>query len=228
MTSHRGIGFWYNIALVSFMGIAITLAATIMASGFSSSDATKEVLEEALDESRHGLQIVGKISARADVTSDKLLITGTPITAASGGSVDIKQDYFKINYKLIKIDSHTITYDDINAGSLNEGSYNSMQTAVADAKASGLIDVNPYVDEEKPKRTTAFIYWLVNFDNDGKIDVGELAILAIVYAEQDRPSTGEYILVEGLVPEGSILFMERTIANISDVVVDLGGKIKAE
>ena len=208
------------------MAIAITLAATIMASGFSSSDATKEVLEEALDESRHGLQIVGKISARANVTSDKILVTGTPITAASGGSVDIKKDYFKINYKLIKVNSHTITYDDINVGSLNEGSYNSMQTAIADAKASGLIDVNPYVDKEKPNRTSAFIYWLVNFDNDGKIDVGELAILAIVYAEQDRPSTGEYLLVEGLVPEGSILFMERTISNISDVVVDLGGKIK--
>ncbi|RDJ30943.1 MAG: hypothetical protein DWQ18_04980 [Crenarchaeota archaeon] len=226
MTSHRAVGFWYNIALVSFMAIAVTLAATIMASGFSSSDATKEVLEEALDESRHGLQIVGKISARADVTNDKILVTGTPLTAASGGSVDVKQDYFKINYKLIKIDSHTITYDDINAGSLNEGSYNSMQTAVADAKANGLIDVNPYVDAEKPERTSAFIYWLVNFDNDGRIDVGELAILAIVYAEQDKPSTGEYLLVEGLVPEGSILFMERTVPNISDVVVDLGGKIK--
>lgn len=226
MTSHRATGFWYNIALVSFMAIAITLAATIMASGFSSSDATKEVLEEALDESRHGLQIVGKISARADVTNDKILVTGTPITAASGGSVDVKQDYFKINYKLIKINSYTITYDDINAGALNEGSYNSMQTAVEDAKASGLIDVNPYVDEQKPDRTSAFIYWLVNFDNDGKIDVGELAILAIVYAEQDRPSTGEYLLVEGLVPEGSILHMERKISHISDIVVDLGGKIK--
>lgn len=210
------------------MAIAITLAATIMASGFSSSDATKEVLEEALDESRHGLQIVGKISARADVTNDKILVTGTPITAASGGSVDVKQDYFKINYKLIKINSHTITYDDIHAGALNEGSYNSMQTAVADAKASGLIDVNPYVDVEKPNRTSAFIYWLVNFDNDGRIDIGELAILAIVYAEQDRPSTGEYILVEGLVPEGSILHMERTIPHISETVVDLGGRLKDE
>ena len=223
--SKRGIATWYNLALASFFVIAVALAGTIMNSGFTSSDATKEVLMEALDETRYGLEIVGAISANADVANDQIITTASPVAVATGGSIDLSLNKFKLNYKLIKVESHIITYDDIYVGPLTNKIYNSIQEAVVDAKSQGLIDVNPYVDEQKPTTTSAFIYWIVNSDFDSRIDSGEVAIIAIIYAEQDRPSTGEYLLIEGIKPEGNILTMERTIPNISSSSVNLGGKI---
>ena len=226
--SRRGLVTWYNAALVSFFVIAVSLAATIMTSGFTSSDATKEVLMEALDETRYGLEIVGGISANTNITSNQIVTTATPISIATGGTVDLAVNKFKLNYKLIKIDSHTITYDDIHVGTLTDQIYDSIYEAVADAKSQGLIDVNPYVDEQKPTTTSAFIYWIVNSNFDSNIDGGEVAIIAIIYADQDRPQTGEYLLVEGIKPEGNILSMERTIPNISSSSMSLGGKMAEE
>ena len=221
----RGLTFWHSIALFSFMAIALSLSTTIMYSGFNSGEQTKEVLIEALDEIHHNLEIVGKISATTDLINDKIITTATPISVATGGSVDVSKDKFKINYKLVKVDGQTITYDNIHVGIIPDKSYNSIYEAMTKAKKLNLIINNPYVDEEKPVRTSAFIYWVVNLNFDNRIDDGELAVLAIVYANNDKPSTGNYILVEGIVPEGNILKMERTISNISNTVVDIGGRI---
>lgn len=223
---HRGLNTWYNIALVSFLVVAVVLAGTIMSSGFNSSDATKEVLFEALDETRHGLQIVGKISGLADVSSDKILATATPISVATGGSIDLTPDFVKLNFKLIKHNSYTITYENIHAGVLTGKSYNSINQAVMDAKKLGLIDVDPFSENKKPQTTSAFVYWVIDINKDQKLDEGELAIIAIIYADKDRPSSDEYILVEGITPQGNIFTMERYIPDISDTIVDLGGKIK--
>ena len=226
--SHRGLAFWYNIALVTFFAIAVSVTATIISSGVHSSDATKEVVEEAMTEARHGLEIVGKVSGTADVANDKVITTASPVSVATGGKVDMSEKMFKLNYKLIKIKSHIITYDDIYEGALTGTSYNSVYDALEDAKLLGLIDVNPYVDEEKPSTTSAFVYWVVNINGDYFIDQGELAVIAIVYAEKDRPSSGEYLLLEGITPAGNILTIERDIPNISNRVIDLGGKVTEE
>lgn len=225
-SSHRGLATWYNFALVSFLVIAVSLAATIMSSGFSSSDATKEVLEEALQEARHGLEIIGKISGYADVTNDEVITSATPVSVATGGTVNVSSKAFKLNYKLIKVNSHTITYDNILAGTIPDKTFNDIASAMGEAKSRGLIDINPYTDETSPDTTSAFIYWVINLDSDGMIDEGELAIIAIVYADTDRPSTGEHLLIEGILPEGNVLTMERYIPNISNTIIDLGGRIK--
>jgi len=62
-------------------------------------------------------------------------------------------------------------------------------------------------------------------NEDGILNEGELAVIAIVYANQDRPHTEEYLLVEGFSPEGRIFSMERNIPNISGDVIDFHGKI---
>ncbi|MDX1533102.1 MAG: hypothetical protein R3230_02730, partial [Nitrosopumilaceae archaeon] len=164
----------------------------------------------------------------ADVANDKVITTASPVSVATGGKVDMSEKMFKLNYKLIKIKSHIITYDDIYEGALTGTSYNSVYDALEDAKLLGLIDVNPYVDEEKPSTTSAFVYWVVNINGDYFIDQGELAVIAIVYAEKDRPSSGEYLLLEGITPAGNILTIERDIPNISNRVIDLGGKVTEE
>ena len=224
--SKRGLTFWHSIALVSFMAIALSLATTIMFSGFNSGEQTKEVLIEALDEIHSNLEIVGKISATADLVNDKIITTATPISVATGGSVDVSINKFKINYKLIKTDWETVAYDNIHVGIIPDKSYNSIYEAMAEAKKLNFIENNPYLDEKKPIKTSAFIYWVVNLNFDERIDEGELAVLAIVYANNEKPSTGDFILVEGIAPEGNILKMERTISKISNTVVDMGGKIQ--
>ncbi len=223
--THRGLAFWYNIGLAAFLITAVGLTAIIMSSGFTSSDVTKEVLEEALVESRQGLEIFGKITGVADITNDEVLTTATPIRIATGGNVDLSVERFHLSYKLIRVDSSEVGYENIHVGLLNEKSYNTIQDAMRDAKEKGLISINPYLDEEKPTTTSAFVYWIINVNNDQLLDTGELAIIAIVYADKDRPQTKEYLLVEGFTPEGRIFTMQRNVPNISGTIVDFHGKI---
>ena len=219
---------WYNIALATFFIIAVSITATMIQSGTVTSDLTKDVVEEAMNEARYAFQIVGKVSGTANVTSNEVISTATPITVATGGKIDVSEQMFKLNYKLIKVQSHVITYDDIYVGALTGTSYNSVYDAIEDAKQLGLIDVNPHTDEETPTTTSAFMYWIVNIKDDQFVDQGELAAIAIVYADKDRPASGEYLFLEGLTPTGSILTIERNIPNISTSVIDLGGKVSED
>ena len=226
LQKRRGLTIWHITALISFIVIAVSLATTIMFSGFNSSEQTKDVLIEALDETHYGLEIVGKISGNANVSSDKIITTNTPISVATGGSVDVSKNKLKINYRLVKINSAQVSYDDIYVGTISNKTYNSIMDAMADAKKLNLIQVDPYTENKKPEKTSAFIYWVVNFNFNEKIDEGELAILSIIYAEKDKPSSGEHILVEGIAPEGNILKMERIIPSLSSTIVDIGGILK--
>ncbi len=223
---HAALATWHTIALVTFMAIALSLTASIMMSGFTSSDTTKTVVEEEVKKSVDGLQLIGKITGYANVADDKIIVTATPLTVGYTASINIHPDILKINYKLIKTNSHTISYDNIHTGSLKDGSFNSVKEAVAEAKRVGLIEVDPYVDSQKPTITNSFFYWIINQNSNNKIESGEVAVLAIVYAEKDRPSTNEYVLVRGFNNQGEILTMERWMPHISSEILDVGGKIK--
>ena len=54
------------------------------------------------------------------------------------------------------------------------------------------------------------------------MDVDELVVLAIIYAEKDRPSTGEHLEVEVTVPEGYLLKLDRDIPHITNQIMDFG------
>jgi len=222
---HKGLISLHNIGLAVFMVVMLLVATLIATSGFGSSEVTKEVLLEALIETRQGIEIQGKISGIVNIANDEVLTTATPITVATGGHVDLAVERFHLNYRLIRIDSSEVIYGNIHAGVLNENSYNTIQDAMVEAKKQGLVQINPYVDEEKPTTTSAFIYWIINLNEDDVLDTGELAVIGIVYADQDRPHTSEYLLVEGFSPEGRIFSMERNIPNISGEIIDLHGKI---
>lgn len=223
--SHRGIALWHTVTLVSFMAIAIGLASVVMGSGFLSSEQTKEIVIEAVREAHYGLEVVGKISGMANVSDNKILTTSTPISSASDGFVVVSKDRLNLNYNLVKIQNYIISYDNIYTGSLPSKSYNDPSSAIADAKQEGLIEFDPYEDKTPPSVTSAFIYWILNLNFDEKIDEGELAVLTIIYAEKDRPSTDEHLKIEGMIPEGKVLTIERTIPHISHAIVDFGGTV---
>lgn len=226
--NHRGLAFWYNTALVTFAVIAMSLTWMVMSSGFSSSEVMKETVEEAVQDASNNLQVIGKITGSADLHDWKIKTTSTPITSTTTGLVDIRPETIKISYRIVKDGSYEISRENIYSGALIGESYSAIKDALAAAKEKGLIKINPYVDSEKPDTTTAFFYWVINHNNDHYLENNEIANLVIIYSDQDRPSTGEFIKVEITASEGSLLNIERNIPNISSSVIDLGGKVKGD
>lgn len=222
----RALGFWYNTALITFAGIAIGLTWTVMNSGFTTSEVVKETVEESIKQSANNLQVIGKMAGTAEITNNKVTATATPVTATTHGVVNMNTDKIKVTYMLIKDGSHKITYDNIYAGMIADGSYNSMRDALVVAKEKGLIAVNPQIDSQKPDTTTAFLYWIINQDSDGNVQNNEIASLVVVYADKDRPSTGEYLQIEVVEHDGVVLNVERTVPDISTSILDFGGKVK--
>jgi flagellin FlaB len=218
--------FWYNTALIAFAAIAVGMTWTIMNSGFSSSEVMKDVVEDAAAHSANSLQIVGKMTGTANVQDNEVTVTATPVTATTNGNVNLSPEKTRVTYKIIKEGSHTITYDNIYVGMLSEGSYNSLSDALDAAKTAGLIEINPLEDDEKPQTTSAFVYWIIDQNSDGAVQNNEIASLVVVYADKDRPSTGEYLAIQVLEKRGALLYIERNVPNISSSILDFGGKVK--
>ena len=116
-----------------------------------------------------------------------------------------------------------INYDNIYAGRLYDKTFNSLRDAVDEAKIKGIIDNNPFVDEQKPTSTTGFVYWVINQNFDHFIDDRELAVIVIVYAGTDRPSSGDNLFIEVNVPEGFVLRIEQQVPDISNEFLNFGG-----
>ena len=226
MMKHRGLTFWYNTALVTFAVVAMTITWTVMSSGFASSDKVKEVVEEAVQDSANNLQVIGKVTGAADIHDATIKITSTPLTATTTGLVDLRPQNINVTYKIVKAGSYEISYDDIYVGML-EGKFSSLKSALEAAKERGLIKTNPNADVEKPDTTIAFLYFVINQDNNVLLGNDEIANLVVIYADKDRPTTGEFIRLQVEESEGLLLDMQRTIPNISGSVVDFGGKVKS-
>ena len=223
--SHRGLTFWYNTALITFAAVALGITWSVMSSGFTSSDVMKEVVEEAVQDSANNLQVIGKVTGSADISDSKIKATSTPLTATTTGLVDLRTQNVKVIYKIVKAGSYEISYDNIYSGML-KGSASSLADALAKAKEQGLISINPNSDTEKPDTTSAFVYWVITQNDDVFLESNEIANLVVVYADKDRPTTGEFIKLQVEESEGMLLDMQRTIPTVSGSVVDLGGKIK--
>lgn len=222
------MAFWHHTALATFALITIALTWTIMSAGFSSSEAVKDVLEKSVTKSSIAIKVIGKMVGTAQVAENKIMTTATPVTVTSDSDVNLTPEHVHVTYKIIKDSSHVITYDNIYSGALIGEEYNSVNDAMKAAKEKGLIKVNPLTDSEKPDTTTAFFYWVINQNSDIYLQNNEIANLVVVYSDNDRPSTSEYIKVQVFDREGVILELERTIPNISSSILDLGGKVKTK
>ncbi len=80
--------------------------------------------------------------------------------------------------------------------------------------------------DEKPDTTSAFLYWVIQQNDDVFLESNEIANLVVVYSDKDRPISSEFIKLQVEESEGMLLDIQRTIPTISGSVVDLGGKIK--
>ena len=220
---HRGLISLFGTTLTTFFIIAVMMIIIFVFIGFEVTAIQKQVVEKALDEVDEHFVIAGKMSAMADVSSNELLATATPVRTVSDGPVNVSPEILTISYKLVQIPNYIIKYENIYSGLLEEKSYNSLEEAAADAKNKGLIDINPYNDEQKPTTTNAFFYWIINQNFDNYVDNDELAVLAIVYADKDRPSTGEQLFIQANVPQGYVLKIDQDVPNISSETLNFGG-----
>lgn len=223
--NHREVFPMFNTGIVLFFLIAIVFVVIFVNIGFSVNDAQKDVVEDAYDEVREQLEVSGKISAVADAGLEKISITAIPVRSSSGNSVNLNPQTTEISFNLIKKSNVIADHENIYAGRLIDRTFNSLKEAVEEAKNQGIIENDPFVDEQKPMKTASFVYWILNQNFDHFVDDEELAVIAIVYSETERPSSGDDLFIEVNVPEGFVLRIDQKVPNISNEVLNFGGII---
>jgi len=238
-SSHRGIvGVDAAILLIGFVIVAAGFAFVMVNMGFSSSQKSKTVIVSGLSSAGTGLQVSGKVLGAGYVNDARINVTGIPIKIASEGeSVDLNKDF-----TAIKFQGANVKYDNIFRGFLKnpDGSTAiagqnsipiqppSLEIATDEALSLGIIDENPYLGgnspslDDYPLETTAFVYWTVNVNGNEVLDSGEHAVIAIVFAEGDRPKSLEKFHVELIPYSGGSLTVERSVPVFINEVVWLG------
>ncbi len=224
--NHKGLISLFGLGMVAFFGIAIVLSVVIINAGFMVSDAEKQVVIKAMRQADQHLIVAGKIIGITNVESNELTATSIPARTASGGPVTVNPQFIDVAFQLNQFKNNQVFYNNIYSGNLHKGFENSLINALAEAKLQGIIDFDPNVDKQAPTNTTAFVYWIINQNFDQNIDSNELASLVIVYAEKDRPATGELLLIQANLEEGYILKLNRVIPDISSSIINFGGKLK--
>ena len=220
---HKGVIPMYNTGIAIFFTVAIVFVIILVNIGFSINDSQKDVVEDAYDEVREQLELSGKISAAADVTSDKIIVNSIPVRVSREGPVNLNPQSAEIAYGLVKQNNEMINYENIYVGRLADRTFNSVTEAMKEATSQGIIETNPFVDEQIPTKTSAFVYWVLNQNFDHFVDDGELAVITIVYSENERPSTGDKLFIEVNVPEGFVLRIDQEVPDISNEVLNFGG-----
>jgi len=225
--SHRGlIGLESAIIIIAFVLVAAGLAFVVLNMGFFTAQEAKTTIGSTLRETEGIIVVEGKVIASSYQASNpsSLNVTSIPIKIARGGdSVNLDPGITAVKYQ-----SNLITYDDIYAGTLMPDTYTSLQTAMSAAQAVGLITLDPFQggadpdSDDWPDETTAFIYWTLSDDTNEVLEVGEHAVLAIVFAAGDRPVYLDKIQVEIILQSGATLTVERKVPGITNEVVELG------
>ncbi|KAF6243104.1 flagellin [Nitrosopumilus sp. b1] len=229
--THRGvIGVESAIVMIAFVIVAAALAFVVLNMGFSTTQKAKTTIISSLGEASSSLEVAGKVIGSGHITDAKLNVTAVPLKIASGGeSVNLAPGTASVKYL-----SNSITYDDIYQDTLtvntdgdgdpnDNGEWYQLREAVDDAATAGYCTNDPYdTAGDNPNETCAFIYWTVNSNNNDILDQGEHAVLAIVYAKNDRPSALDTIRAEIILPTGASLTIERQVPSITTSVVDLG------
>jgi len=230
--SHRGIvGVDAAILLIAFVIVAAGFAFVMVNMGFSSTQKTKTVIVSGLSSAGTGLQVSGKVVGAGHVNDARINVTGIPIKIASSGNpVDLDPAFTAIKFQGAKV-----KYDNIYRGTINPGEPGeflgrppSLQEATDTALFLTYIDKNPYNGgvtaglDDYPSKTSAFVYWSVNENDNDVLDSTEHAVIAIVFAEEDRPKSLEKIRVELIPSSGGTLTVERTIPVFNNEIVWLG------
>ncbi len=227
--SHRGlIGLEASLIIIAFVIVAAGLSFAVLNMGFFTAQEAKTTIGSTMRATGSILVVEGTVIASSYQASNppSLNATTIPIKISLGGeSVNLNPSITAVKYQ-----SNLITYDDIYAGTLMPNTYRSLQTSMFAAQAVPFqyIDEDPFQggndadSDDWPYETTAFIYWTISDNTNEVLEVGEHAVLAIVFAAGDRPEYLDKIQVEIILQSGATLTVERKVPGITNEVVELG------
>ena len=216
--SHRGvIGVESAIVMIAFVIVAAALAFVVLNMGFSTTQKTKQAIVSSTAEASSALEIAGKITGSGHISAGVLNATAVPVKIVSGGSsINLNPANAAIRYI-----GDDVEHGNIYAGALSTGIHDTLASVMQAAVSAGYISSNP-VNSSAPAETKAIFYFNVNRNNNFILDQGEHGMFAIAFSESERPQSLEIIRAEVILPNGSPLTIERTVPNISSVIVDLG------
>lgn len=220
---HKGVIPFYNTGIAVFFIVAVVFVIILTNIGLSINNSQKDVVEDAYDEVREQLEVSGKISAAADLTTNKIMVTAIPVRISKEGVVNLNPQTSEIAFNLITKSSMIADHKNVYVDSLADKTFNSIKDAVEEATSRGIIEINPFIDSQKPTKSSAFVYWVLNQNFDHFVDSDELAVITIIYAENERPSSGDKLFIEVNVPEGFVLRVDQEVPNISNEVLNFGG-----
>ncbi|MCE9652484.1 MAG: flagellin [Nitrosarchaeum sp.] len=229
--SHRGIiGVESAIVMIAFVIVAAALAFVVLNMGFSTTQKAKTITTSSLEEASTAMEISGTVfgigctSSSASCDSiQKINATIIPIKIAAGGQLV----NFAPGVTAISFFSKNVEYTNIFAGTITVDEYKQPILAFRQAalEAGAAFDAfngsNP-INGTLPSETTAFVYWPKRLNTNSILESGEHAVLAIGFADSDRPVAGEKISIEIMLSDGGTLSIDRIIPNITRENVDLG------
>ena len=218
--SHRGvIGVESAIVMIAFVIVAAALAFVVLNMGFSTTQKTKQAIVSSTAEASSSLEIAGKVTGSGHVSAGVLNATAIPVKIVSGGaSINLNPANAAIRYI-----GDTVEHGNIYSGAITSGVHDTLASAMQAAVTAGYISANPVNNTGSgPAETKALFYFNVNRNNNFILDQGEHGMFAIGFSASERPQSLDIIRMEVILPNGSPLTMERTVPNISSVIVDLG------
>jgi flagellin FlaB len=223
--THRGvIGIEAAIVLIAFVIVAAALAFVVLNMGFSTTQKAKTAIIAAIEEAGSSMEVAGKMTAAGDVVAQELRAVNIPLKIISGGATANLGG----NATSVRFISGDVEYDNVYFCGPIAGEYITptlaWDAALAAAAANGCaaeVTSNP-ITGAALNQTTAIIYWSVNLNNNGILDIAEHAVLSYGFSAADRPTQLDHIAFEILPPTGAPLTVDRTVPSVTSQVVDLG------
>ncbi len=164
------------------------------------------------------MEVAGKMTAAGDVANQTLTAVNIPLKIISGGATANLGG----NATSIRYISGDVEYDNVYFCGPISGEYITPTLAWTAAIAQcATIGTNP-ITGGPLNQTTAIIYWSVNLNNNGILDIAEHAVLSYGFSAADRPTQLDHVSFEILTPTGAPLTVDRTIPSVTSQVVDLG------
>ncbi len=212
------IGVESAIVLIAFVIVAGALAFVYMNMGFSTTQQAKAAIGASLLEASSSLEIAGSVTGIGHVTANSLNATTVPLKIANGGeSVNLDPESSSIRYL-----SSVLSYDNIYVDILKVGNFNGTQAALQEAEDLLIISQSPMNGLGWPDKSTAFIWFARNNNDNSIIEAGELAMLTIVWSENERPESLDSIGTEIILPTGATLSVDRRVPSVTNPIVDMG------
>lgn len=215
----RGItGVEAAIILIAFVIVATGFAFMVLNMGFTVTQEARTTIGDSLDEAASTMEVAGNILGVGHVTANALNATTIPIKIATGAT-SANLDPEAVSVRFVSAD---IAYDNVYEGIIFTQEFNGTKAAMEQAAVLNIISQDPTAGLGWPDKTTAFIWFSQNINNNKILELGELAMLTIVWDETERPQSLDNIVAEVILPTGPTLSVDRDVPSITNEIVLLG------